>query len=52
VTNRPKACRESFDALLRVSPGFELTAAEAGHPQWGRVFLAAKAASARTTARR
>jgi hypothetical protein len=52
VLNRRKACRESFDALLTLDPGFELAAAEAGHPQWGPVFKAAKAATLRARASR
>lgn len=43
VSNRRKACRESFEALLQLDPKFELAANEAGHPQWGPVFRAARA---------
>ena len=52
VLNRRKACRESFDALLTLDPGFELAATEAGHPQWGPVFKAAKATTLRVRASR
>ena len=52
VLNRRKACRESFDALLTLDPGFELAPAEAGHPQWGPVFKVAKAATLRARASR
>ena len=47
VVNRSNACRESFDALPTLDPGFELAPAEARHPQWGPVFKAAKAATLR-----
>lgn len=43
VSNRRKDCRQSFEALLTVDPKFELAVSEAGHPQWGPVFRAAKA---------
>jgi len=58
LLKRPLPCKASFIDLLRLKPDFELTAAEAGHPQWGTVFTqaqreaaspAAKGASARTT---
>jgi hypothetical protein len=44
VNNRRVPCRQNFDKLLALDPAFELTAAEAGHPQWGPVFKQAKQA--------
>jgi len=43
ASNRVASCREEFRLALRVDPGMELTAAEAGHPSWGPVFRAVKA---------
>ncbi|MBW8906009.1 MAG: TssQ family T6SS-associated lipoprotein [Betaproteobacteria bacterium] len=34
--------------MLALNPGFQLTPAEAGHPAWGPVFAAVKAASPAT----
>jgi len=42
LLNRPKPCREQFRDLLRIKPDFELSTAEAGHPQWGAAFTEAK----------
>ncbi|HEX9181334.1 MAG TPA: TssQ family T6SS-associated lipoprotein [Burkholderiales bacterium] len=42
VTSREKPCRDEFRKALDVDPGFELTAAEAGHPIWGPVFRSVK----------
>ena len=42
-TVRVAACHEEFRKALRLDPGLELGAAEAGHPIWGPVFRAAKA---------
>jgi Tfp pilus assembly protein PilF len=42
VTNREKQCRDEFRRALDVDPGFDLTAAESGHPIWGPVFRAVK----------
>jgi hypothetical protein len=38
-------CRQAFDLALAIDPGFELGKSERGHPMWGPVFDAAKAAS-------
>ena len=38
-------CRHAFDRSLAIVPGFELGKSERGHPMWGPVFEAAKAAS-------
>lgn len=38
VTDRTPQCREEFNKALAADPKFTLTAAEAGHPQWGPVF--------------
>ena len=44
VSGRPAQCREEFRKALEIDPQMELTPAEAGHPRWGPVFRAAKAA--------
>jgi len=43
VSERIPACRDEFRKALRIDPGMELSAAEAGHPIWGPVFRAVKA---------
>ena len=40
VTDRTPQCRQEFSNALNADPKFTLTAAEAGHPQWGPVFKA------------
>ncbi|WP_338845813.1 TssQ family T6SS-associated lipoprotein [Massilia sp. W12] len=45
VTNRRQLCRQQFDRLLKLEPGYELSAAEKGHPLWGPVFVQAKKAA-------
>ena len=42
VSERTAACREEFRKALAIDPGMELSAAEAGHPNWGPVFRAVK----------
>lgn len=42
--NRKAECRRNFDRALGISPGFELSKSEAGHPIWGPIFVEAKAA--------
>jgi tetratricopeptide (TPR) repeat protein len=42
VTNQRALCRQQFSRILTLSPGFELTPAEAGHPIWGGEFKEAK----------
>ena len=43
LTNRLTLCRSEFEKLLLLNPGFELNAAEAGHPSWGPPFRTVKA---------
>ena len=45
ASRRERACRDEFRRVLALNPGFQLTPAEAGHPAWGPVFAAVKAAS-------
>jgi hypothetical protein len=42
VTNQRMQCRQQFERILDLSPGFELTPAEVGHPIWGGEFKEAK----------
>lgn len=42
VSDREKMCQEAFSKALAISPDFELTPAEAGHPIWGPAFRRAK----------
>ncbi len=42
VTNQRSLCRQQFSRALELSPMFELSAAEAGHPIWGSEFREAK----------
>jgi Tfp pilus assembly protein PilF len=42
VSDRVASCREEFRKALRIDPGMELSAAEAGHPSWGPVFRSVK----------
>ena len=44
VTSQRALCRRQFDSLLKLNPDYELSAAEAGHPGWGPVFVQAKKA--------
>lgn len=44
VTRQTTQCRQSFERLLNLSPSFELSRAEAGHPTWGPVFKTAQQA--------
>jgi hypothetical protein len=37
-------CRQYFDRLLEIDPGFELTPAETGQPDWTPIFRQAKQA--------
>ena len=39
ATGKTDACADSFRAVLKLDPGFELSKAEAGHPMWGPVFV-------------
>jgi hypothetical protein len=36
-------CRAAFMKIYEVDPAFDLSPAEAGHPQWMRTFASAKA---------
>ncbi len=38
TTQRTPACDKAFRDALAADPGFTLSKAEAGHPQWGEVF--------------
>jgi hypothetical protein len=42
--NRKPECRRNFDRALGISPNFELSKSEEGHPIWGPIFKEAKAA--------
>lgn len=44
MSGRELQCREQFQALLKVDPKFDLSPAEAGHPQWGPVWRSTKGA--------
>jgi Tfp pilus assembly protein PilF len=44
ASGRQAQCREEFRKALEIDPQLELAPAEAGHPGWGPVFRAAKAA--------
>ena len=41
-SGRERACREEFRKALAVNADLELTAAEAGHPVWGPIFVQLK----------
>jgi tetratricopeptide (TPR) repeat protein len=43
AAGREAQCRDEFRRALRIDPGMELDAAEAGHPVWGPVFKSVKA---------
>jgi tetratricopeptide (TPR) repeat protein len=43
AAGREAQCRDEFERALRIDPGMELDAAEAGHPIWGPVFRSVKA---------
>src|SRR3954471_23066341 len=43
ASGRERLCREEFRRALAVEPNLELTAAEAGHPAWGPIFVQLKA---------
>lgn len=45
TSNRERQCRNEFRKALELDPRFDLTPAEAGHPQWGPVFRSVKATS-------
>lgn len=43
AAGREAQCRDEFRRALKIDPGMELDAAEAGHPIWGPVFRSVKA---------
>lgn len=43
LQNKYPACRAQFLKVFDVDPDFDLTPAEAGHPQWTKTFAGAKA---------
>ena len=45
TSNRESQCRNEFRKALELDARFDLTPAEAGHPQWGPVFRSVKAIS-------
>src|SRR5260221_376648 len=50
TTGREPQCRDEFRKALEVDPGFELSAAEAGHPIWGPVYRDVRARLSATAA--
>lgn len=42
ISGQQITCREEFGVALELDPGFNLDAAEIGHPIWGPVFKAVK----------
>jgi Tfp pilus assembly protein PilF len=44
AANRERQCRDEFRRALSADPALELEPAEAGHPVWGPIFRAVKAA--------
>lgn len=38
ISGRKQQCADEFRKALEIDPGFDLTAAEAGHPIWGPVY--------------
>lgn len=48
VGGRDRLCRNEFRKALDADQGFDLSAAEAGHPTWGPVFRKLKAAGKAT----
>ncbi len=45
VTGQRALCKTQFSNLLKITPDFQLSRAEAGHPLWGPVFKEAKVAA-------
>jgi hypothetical protein len=43
LTGKMVACRQEFEAILKIKSDFDLAPAEAGHPSWGPTFRSAKA---------
>jgi len=42
VSNREAQCRDEFRRALEIDSAFDLTPAEAGHPNWGPVYRSVK----------
>jgi len=42
MTGYTGLCRDTFRRIMALAPGFELSPAEAGHPQWGPEYEAAR----------
>jgi hypothetical protein len=42
LTRAVVACRKTFERAFKLDPGFDLAAAEQGHPVWGPQFLSAR----------
>lgn len=47
ASGREASCRDEFRHAFAADPGFELDAAERGHPVWGPVYASVKAGTAR-----
>jgi Tfp pilus assembly protein PilF len=45
-SNRERQCRDEFRKALAADPALQLSAAEAGHPVWGPIFLSLSGNSA------
>jgi tetratricopeptide (TPR) repeat protein len=43
VSGRRSQCENEFRKAMEIDPGFDLTAAEAGHPSWGPVYRSVRA---------
>jgi tetratricopeptide (TPR) repeat protein len=43
LENKWVQCRTTFVKIYEIDPGFDLAAAEAGHPSWAKTFAQAKA---------
>jgi hypothetical protein len=49
VTSQRPLCKAQFSSLLKLTPNFELSRGEAGHPLWGPVFKEAKAGALKSS---
>jgi hypothetical protein len=49
VTSQRPLCKAQFSSLLKLSPSFELSRGEAGHPLWGPVFKEAKTGAVKSS---
>ena len=50
ASGREAQCRDEFRKALEIDPAFDLTAAEAGHPDWGPVYRDVRAKLSATAA--